>query len=547
MDFSMLMTRIFGLFALISALAGCVQQSDWHSEYGEAPTTEPHRMQNDFHYPEYEIYGYEDAPRMLYPSDGLKNVAVLLPLSGPNSAVGSGIDNSVQMAFMQHRYDNISVTFYDISGNRLQKQSVITNALASAPDVVIGPVFAEDARLVRDMKPTGLPVLSFTSDASAIGDGVMTMALMPAQSVETIVREMTRDNVPGFIIMAPKTASGRRMAGAAVQAANIYDIPIAGLFYYTEGDSDSIKQAAQKASMHAARSAANTKAREILSDILIRETLSPAEKSSLNAQLERISKSDTLGPVPYGAVLFLGGAGDTKSIASFLRYFDVAPRDAGFYGTALWDGTDLLGDFSMIGAKYAALPAQSEDFSKLYEQVAGKRPSRLDTFGFDAANLVIGMLASHKQPAAYLLDPSGYKGMDGLFRLKPNGTSERALQIAELNGSGTARLNRSAPTNFMTPIYSTRSNQTWNAEEIELTGPGVNPLNHIRIPERLRGKYKSKTYGANAGIAAQTAPADATVVILPEDDGNVVESPDFQPNSLERIDRTLIDSVELSQ
>ncbi|MDR1337508.1 MAG: penicillin-binding protein activator [Rickettsiales bacterium] len=532
---------------LAMLVGACAPQAGWHGEYGEAPASRPVQMQSDFYYPEYGLYGRGDATDVVAPTSDLKNVAVLLPLSGPNATVGDGINASVEMAFLQRKHDNISVTFHDLSGNKSQKQGVITSALAANPDIVIGPVFAEDAALLRDMKPQSLPVLSFTSDVSAIGDGVMTMALIPSQSVEIIVKEMTADNISGIIVMAPDTASGARMAGAAVQSANIYDMPVAGVFYYAEGDSDSIKRAAQKASMHRARTAANTKAREILADILNRETLTAVEKSSLNAQLDKLGKSDTLGGVPYDAVLFLGNAGDTKAIASFLRYFDVAPRDAGFYGTALWDGTELLNDFSFVGAKYAALGPQSADFSKLYEQVWGRKPSRLDTFGFDAANMAIGMLHSSRAPAAYLLDPGGYNGLDGLFRLRPTGESERALQILEITGGGAARLVRAPRTDFLIPIYSAAPGQISGANEMELTGPGVNPMKYIRIPERLRGKYASKTFGANMAATAPMAPAADSVVILPEDDSDVIESTEFQPAALEHIDRTLIDSVEVNE
>lgn len=540
----MFINRFFGLFSLVFGLAACTPQADWYSQYEEMPTSTPRQMQSDFNYPEYEIYGTPDAMYTYTPTSDLKNVSVLLPLSGPNSTVGQSISTSIQMAFLQHKYDNISVTFYDVSGNKLQKQDVITNALATNPDIVIGPVFAEDARLVRDMKSETLPVLSFTSDASAIGNGVMTMALIPAQSVEAIVHEMQKDGAQSVVIFAPKTASGERMAGAAIQAGNTYDMPVAGLFYYTEGNSDSIKHAAQKASMHAARTSANDRAREILSDILVKEKLTAIERSSINTQLEKLGKSDTLGPVPYDAVLFLGNANDTKSIASFLRYFDVAPRAARFYGTALWDNSELFNDFSMIGSKFAVLPQQSQDFAKLYEQVSGKAPSRLDTFGFDAANLVIGMLHSNKVPAAYLLDPSGYNGLDGLFRLKPTGESERALNIVELNGSGVARIARPAPLDFLTPVYSVQPKKISSAPEMELTGPGVNPISYIRIPDRLRGKYTSKTYGANTRIEAPTIN-QTEIVILPEDDSDIITDPNFQPTKIGTVDRKLIEDVEI--
>ena len=128
------------------------------------------------------------------------------------------------------------------------------------------------------------------------------MNLMPTNSVEAIATEMSADGIKKFIILAPDTESGRLMAGTAKNAASIYNMDLVGIFYYTSGNSDSIKDAAAAASMNAARTAANTRAREILSDILTRERLTAIEKSSLEIQLEKISKSDTLGAIPYDGI-----------------------------------------------------------------------------------------------------------------------------------------------------------------------------------------------------------------------------------------------------
>lgn len=529
---------------------GCNQQTGWYSEYGNIPPQKPSEIQGGFYYPEYNIYGQPDTSYTYGKTVERKNISVLLPLSGPNSDIGKSISKSIEIAFLQHPDKNLSVTFFDLSGDKTQKQGVIMNALASNPDIIIGPIFAEDAALVRSMKPTDLPVLSFTSDASAFGNGVMTMALIPAQSVEAIVKEMDKDKVQRTVIFAPNTASGKLMAGAAVLAANIYDVSISGLFYYDENNSDSIKQVAQSAAMYDARSSANTRAREILSDILIKEKLTAAQKNSINTQLEKISKTDTLGNAPYDSVLFLGNSSDSKTVVSFLRYFDVAARDARFYGSALWDTPDLLNDFNMSGAKFAALPVMSEDFAKLYEQLAGVRPSRLDTFGFDAANLARGMVYSNKSSAAYLLDPSGYAGLDGLFRLRPSGESERALQILELNGGGTLRVDNPAATDFMTPLYNIQSRKISSASDMSLVGDGVNPMDYIKIPDALKAKYRSKTFGANTRIDPGTneIPADEMTTFLPEDSSDeAITNPDFQPVALDTVDKKLIDSVEVKE
>ena len=82
-------------------------------------------------------------------------------------------------------FANIKISFYDLSGDKITRDNIIQTVLNEKPDVVIGPLFAEDTKTIRDIKPNDLPVISFTSDATALGNGVMTINLLPTQSIET--------------------------------------------------------------------------------------------------------------------------------------------------------------------------------------------------------------------------------------------------------------------------------------------------------------------------------------------------------------------------
>jgi len=530
MDFSMHMNKILAFLTSIGLLAGCGApgfRDTWHSEYGTLATSASPAA----------LYGTpataDDAPHRM---------AVLLPLSGDNAATGRAIKTSIEAAVLQRAPTSLSVSFFDTATGTA---GAINEALGQNPEIIVGPVFAADARMLRAAKPGDLPAISFTSDATAIGDGVMTMALMPSNGVEAIVSEIAADRAHGILILAPDSNSGRLMAAAARAAATNYDIPVSGLAYYRDGDTDSIKNAALRASLYNARSAANTRAREILSDIITSERLTAVEKSSLSRQLDRISKSETLGHLPYDAVLMLGSGDDAKSMVSFLRYYGVGARDARLYGSAMWDGANINGDITLMGAKYPALPEMNPAFVNLYEQITGTAPSHLSSFGYDAATLAVGMIYSDKSNAAYLLDPSGYMGTDGLFRLTPNGASQRALRIVEIAGADTPRLVRAAPTDFLKPIYNVDQITLSPAREMAVETPGINPLTYIQIPDRLRGKYKSKTYGANV-TQPETRAQQNIVTILPEDDSDeIVTNPDFKPAPLESVSRTYIDSIEI--
>ena len=200
----------------------------------------------------------------------------------------------------------------------------------------------------------------------------------------------------------------------------------------------------------------------------------------------------------------------------------------------------------MSGAKYATLPDSSTTFAGTYQQISGTLPSRLASFGYDATNMAIGMLYSDKSASSYLLDPSGYVGTDGLFRLKPTGDNERGLRIIQLRGDGTTTQLKPAPENFMTPLYNIEQRHIRPASPMSLQTPGINPNNYISIPQRYASKYRSKTYGANMTIPKQTVQTNE-ITILPEDDREIITSENYKPVKIESIQRNYIDSYEIEE
>ena len=519
-------------------LSGCVAnqtQIDTHTA-----TSNPTNLQTGYAYSPYTYGAYGTAPHA--------NVVALLPISGADKAIGNDIKTSIETAFLRRNNPNIKLSFYDLSGDTEKRYATIKSALNTNPDIIIGPIFAEDAAMVRDIKPYKTPVISFTSDVNALGNNVVTMNLIPTQSIETIIHQMTKDGAKNMLILAPDDNSGQMMASVASKTASAYDIGVKGLYYYTSDNSESIKDVAIRASMHNARVAANNRAREILSDILTKESLTPQTRASLRNQLEKISRSDTLGKLPYDAVLFLGNGSDSKALASFLRYYGVDNRDITFYGTTLWNNSDVASDFTMSGAKYATLPEISDNFKSLYNMMEGKDPDYLTAFGYDAANLALAMIYSQKNQASYLFDPSGYIGTTGAFRVQPSGESEKTLRIMELNGSGTAETSVEAPTDFLTQIYSINTKNLRYASEKELNSK-INPGDYIEIPDNLRSKsaYRARNIGSNYSSEQIVTPTPVSVQVFESSAPETVSNPEFESVKSETISRQYIDSVEIEE
>ena len=144
------------------------------------------------------------------------------------------------------------------------------------------------------------------------------------------------------------------------------------------------------------------------------------------------------------------------------------------------------------------------------------------------------------------MNPSGYIGSNGLFRIKPTGDNERALRIVKTNGDGTISELKPAPNNFIKPIYNIDKTETNIPDAFSLQTNGINPNNYIRIPQRFTSKYSTKTYGANIDNKPIASRMDV-ITTLPEDDRESITVSDFESVKKESVDRTYIDEVEIEE
>ena len=150
-------------------------------------TSNPTDIQNGYLYSS-TLYGADDGGPNA-------NIDVLLQMNGPTKSFGNDIKASIETAFLRKPLENVRVSFYDLSGEKSRRDMVIKDAVNSNPDIIIGPLFAEDANTLRNEKSSRTPVISFTSDVNALGNNVVTMNLIPTQSIETIVRQMQKESV----------------------------------------------------------------------------------------------------------------------------------------------------------------------------------------------------------------------------------------------------------------------------------------------------------------------------------------------------------------
>jgi ABC-type branched-subunit amino acid transport system substrate-binding protein len=105
----------------------------------------------------------------------------------------------------------------------------------------------------------------------------------------------------------------------------------------------------------------------------------------------------------------------------------------------------------MQGGLYAAPdPAGYASFVQRYRAKFGQDPVRTATLSYDATALVAALVRT-QGPQRFsdevLTNPSGFAGIDGIFRFKADGTNERGLAVMRVTSSG-AQIASPSPRSF---------------------------------------------------------------------------------------------------
>ena len=324
------------------------------------------------------------------PVDTQRNlVAVIVPLSGDDGAVGRSIANAETLAL--HDRGNISfrLTIYDGAGPG-GVTAAATRAIAEGNRLILGPLLAEGVRAAAPIaRRADVPIVAFSNDEGVAGRGVYIMGFTPDQSIDRVVRHARGQGMARFGVLVPTGLYGQRASQAMIGAVRKHGGRITALEQFNRSN-------------NAVRAAA----------------------------LRLKAKG------PYDAVL-IADAGRIAAIAA-----PALPKAAKFLGTELWASDRTLGTTAALrGAWYAAAPdARFNQLATRYRARYGKSPYRLASLGYDAVLLAVRSSKDWRVgrpfPARELIDKEGFSGVDGNFRFGRDGIAERLLEVRQVTAKG---------------------------------------------------------------------------------------------------------------
>ncbi len=336
---------------------------------------------------------------------GAVKVALIVPLTGNGAAVGNALRNAAELAYEDFQKPDLTILVKDDRGSPDGAREAAQAALSEGAGLVLGPLFAANVGAIGNpARNAGKPVIAFSTDTAVAARGVYLISFLPQTEVDRVVDEAASTGRRSFAALIPETTYGNAVEAQFREAVARKGGRLVGLERYAPAD--------------------------------------PA------AGVQRLS-GVIAGPAAQADALFLPGSPDNLTmLAPVLAKAGFSPSRVRPLGTALWNEPRLLALPALQGGWFAAPDnAGYASFSQRYQARFGSTPPRIASLGYDAVSLTVALrrqFGSQAFTETTLTAPSGFSGMDGTFRFRPDGTSERALAVYEIR-NGAASVVSPAP------------------------------------------------------------------------------------------------------
>lgn len=374
-------------------------------------------------------------------------VALLLPLTGTNAELGKAMLNAAQLAVFAFADDRFELLIHDTRGTPDGAADAASLAIGDGSSLILGPLLSSSVNAVAPAaRAANVTVVAFSSDRTVSGDGIFTMGFLPSAEVERVVAYARSQGISRFAALAPDDVYGQTVVEALRRAAAMSGANVTRVQFYDPGTSDFSGVVRRLANYDARRQALLSQRKELRS----------RDDEVARRALARLAKLQTVGKLPFDALLVADGDKRLQAIAAHLPFYDVDPAKIRMLGTGRWDEPGIGAEPALVGGWFAAPPpAARADFERQYEQVYGRRPPRLATLAYDAAALA-AVLSQAEGGADFssraLTAPSGFYGRDGIFRFLPEGIVERGLAVLQVLERG-AKVVGPPPEAFAPPTH----------------------------------------------------------------------------------------------
>jgi len=324
-------------------------------------------------------------------------VALLVPAGGGNAAddaMARSLENAARLAMGELQGVTIDLRVYNTAGNATQAGTVARQAVNDGAKIILGPVYGANAA-AAGVAAGSVNVLSFSNNPGVAGGNVFVLGNTFQNTANRLVRYAAASGKGKIMVVNGQNAA--ETLGAQAIARAISATPGA------EQTGALSFEVSQTGVINAVR------------DISANAKSSGADAIFLT--------SGTDGAIPF--------------LAQLLPENGLPPSAIQYVGLQRWDIPASARTLPGLQDGWFALPdpALQEQFQSRYVAAYGNQPHAIAGLAYDGIAAIGALVRAGQADAltgAALTQAQGFVGVNGVFRLRGDGTAERGLAIAQI-------------------------------------------------------------------------------------------------------------------
>jgi ABC-type branched-subunit amino acid transport system substrate-binding protein len=349
---------------------------------------------------------------------GAIQVALLVPGGSGQASdelLARSLENAARLAMGDLRNVQIDLRVYNTAGSPSQAAAQAQKAVAEGAQVILGPVFAQEANAAGvAVAASGVNVLSFSNNPDIAGNNVFVLGPTFDNTAARLASYAVRQGKGNIMIL-----HDRNTAGTIGRAAIERGVRAAGGTVVSVGNYEFSQNGVVSATPVLVRTARETGAQAVF------------------------MTADSSGALPL--------------ISQLLVDNGLSSADAQFIGLTRWDiPAATLGLPGVQGGWFALPdPALFAQFQNRFTAAYAEPPHPIAGLAYDGIAAVGALSRSSLRgplPRDSLTQSAGFVGVNGIFRLLEDGKNERGLAVAQIK-DGQAVIIDSAPRSFAGPGF----------------------------------------------------------------------------------------------
>ena len=326
-------------------------------------------------------------------------VALLLPRGSGQASddvLAAGLENAARLAMADLQGVEVDLRVYATAGDDARAAAVATQAVNEGAKIILGPVYASAANAAGTaVAARNVNVLSFSNNTDIAGGNVFVLGNTFENTADRLVKYAVSQGKRKILIVNGQDTAEQKGRAAIANAMARHGATDAGSTSF-ELSQNGVVQAVPK--------------------------ITSAVRSN-GAQ----------------AVFFTSGtAGALPILGQLITENGVSPASTQFMGLQRWDIPASALELPALQGGWFAMPSPNltAGFQSRYNAAYGQPPHPISGLAYDGIAAIGALVNAGKSDAltaGALTQGTGFRGVNGVFRLRSDGTNERGLAIATIS------------------------------------------------------------------------------------------------------------------